>query len=114
MAKPVVIAAVAAAIAGSAAAWQTQQVQEEQEGLLARAAVSVDAARQTALAAFPGAAIVESEIEEEGGRLIYSFELKVQGQSAEMDVEVDAMTGEMLPAEPDDGDGGEGEDRPAP
>src|SRR5688500_7087993 len=78
MAKPVVIAAVAGAVAGAAAAWQTQHVQEEQEGLLARAAVSVEAARQTALAAFPGAAIVESEIEEEGGRLIYSFELRGQ------------------------------------
>lgn len=100
MRKPVLVATLTAAIAGSAAAWSVQQ--EEEAGLLARAAVSMEAARQTALAAFPGARIEESEIEEENGRLIYSFELEVPGQSGLVDVEVDAMTGEVLPAELDD------------
>jgi uncharacterized membrane protein YkoI len=116
MKKPVIIAALAAAVAGSAAAWQVQQVEEERAELLARAAVSAEAARAAALAAFPGAAIVESEIEEENGRLIYSFELQVAGQDGEVDVEVDAMTGELLPAKVDDDDGGgdDDDDDPAP
>jgi uncharacterized membrane protein YkoI len=99
MQKPVLIATLTAAVAGSAAAWSVQQ--EEQAGLLARAAVSMESAQETALAAFPGARIDESEIEEENGRLIYSFEL-AGTQSGSVEVEVDAMTGELLPAEVDD------------
>jgi uncharacterized membrane protein YkoI len=113
MRKPVLVATLTAAVAGSAAAWSVQQ--EEEARLLARAAVSMESAQQTALAAFPGARIDESEIEEENGRLIYSFELAVSGQSGLVDVEVDAMTGELLPAEvDDDDDGGPDDDEDGP
>jgi uncharacterized membrane protein YkoI len=108
MKKPVLVATLTAAVAGSAAAWSVQQ--EEQAALLSRAAVSMEAAQHTALAAYPGARVDESEIEEENGRLIYSFELAVRGQSGLVDVEVDAMTGELLPAEVDDEDGADDDD----
>jgi uncharacterized membrane protein YkoI len=113
MRKPVMVATFTALVAGSAAAWNVQnEVQEEQAGLLSRAAVPVQTAQQTALAAYPGARIDGSEIEEEGGRLIYSFELDVPGQGG-VEVEVDAMTGELLPAEFDDDDGpGDDDDGP--
>jgi peptidase YpeB-like protein len=69
--------------------------------LVARAKISPDQARARALAAVPGGSIAESEIEEENGRLIYSFDLEVDGQSGKREVEIDAITGQVL-ADQDD------------
>ncbi|HEY0810404.1 MAG TPA: PepSY domain-containing protein [Longimicrobiales bacterium] len=89
-----------------------QSVEEEQSGLLARATYSVEAARKQALAAVPGGVVVESEIEEEHGRLIYSFEIKVAGQDGVTEVEIDAMTGELIGTEHEsDEDDGEEDER---
>src|SRR5262245_13285068 len=63
--------------------------------LVARAKISPDDARSKALAAVPGGRITESEIEEEGGRLIYSFDL-VDSQDGKREVEIDASTGQIL------------------
>ena len=91
-------------VVASAAFIRQAALEEEQEGLLARAKISSESARQTALARFPGGQITESEIEEEGGRLIYSFDLDVNGEKTE--VEIDAITGEIVSAgvEVDDDD----------
>jgi uncharacterized membrane protein YkoI len=43
--------------------------------------------------------ITEAELEEEDGRLIYSFEIKVAGKAGEDEVEVDARTGEVVKQE---------------
>ena len=96
-----------AVVVGSAAFIRQAAIEEEQEGLLARAKISAESARQTALSRFPGAQITESEIEEEDGRLIYSFDLEVNGEKAE--VEIDAVTGEVVSAgiEADDDDDGD-------
>src|SRR5688572_10190433 len=97
MRKASIFILIAMLIAGGTA-WRMQaQVDEEQEGLLARAAISADAAQQTALAAVPNGRIEESEIEEENGRLIYAFDIVLDGET--WDVEVDAVTGELLQAE---------------
>ena len=96
MRKLTMLLAVAAAT-GVVAAWQVQErIHEDQEGLLTRAAVSIDDARATALAAVPNGKVEESEIEEEDGRLIYAFDIVIDGQM--YDVEVDAMTGELIQA----------------
>jgi uncharacterized membrane protein YkoI len=103
--KAILLGAAGVLLVGATAAWKIQQdIEEEQKGLLAQAAVPAESAERIVLAAFPGATILESEIEEENGRLIYSFELEVAGQRGEVDVEVDAMTGELLPSEVDDDD----------
>ena len=109
MRKVTMLRAVAAAT-GVFAAWQIQErIHEDEEGLLARAAISIDAARTTALAAVPNGRVEEAEIEEESGRLIYAFDIVIDGQM--YDVEVDAMTGELIQAviedeeDDDDGDG---------
>jgi uncharacterized membrane protein YkoI len=88
----------------------TQDIQEERAGLLARATYSAEAARQQALAAVPGGAIIESEIEEEDGRLVYCFEMKVAGQEGVTEVEIDAVTGELIGTEHETDDDGEDED----
>lgn len=88
----------------------SQGMKEEREGLLARATYSAEAARQQALAAVPGGVIVESEIEEEDGRLVYCFEISVAGQKGVTEVEIDAVSGELISTEQepeddeDDGD----------
>jgi uncharacterized membrane protein YkoI len=74
-------------------------IKEDKEGLWARATLTPDSAMKIALARVPGGTITEAELEEEDGRLIYSFEIKVAGKAGEDEVEVDARTGEVVKQE---------------
>lgn len=95
MRKALTFGTLAVIAIGATAAWKIQHdVAEEQQGMLARAAVSPDAARSIALAAVRGGRITESELEEENGRLQYAFDIVLDGNT--YDVEVDAATGELL------------------
>src|SRR5262245_16530037 len=98
MRKGLLLAGVGALAIGATAAWQVQResTQHQQAELRARAAISEDQARQTALASVRGGKITEAELEEENGRLIYSFDIEVAGQAGNYDVEVDALTGQLL------------------
>ncbi len=95
--------ATVALLLGVAASASAQQpgvpVKEDKPGLLARAKISADSARKLAQARIPGATIQSAEIEREDGRLIFSFELKTPGRSGIDEVNVDAMTGKVLPVE---------------
>lgn len=71
-------------------------MKEAKPGLLAKAHVMADAARKTALDAVKGGAIKEEEIEEERGRLVYSFDIKVPGKRGVEEVQVDAQTGAVV------------------
>jgi Peptidase propeptide and YPEB domain len=53
-------------------------------------------ARATALARVPGGHVTSHELEEEDGRLIYSYDIEVPGRSGVQEVNVDAMTGEVV------------------
>ena len=61
--------------------------------LASQAKVTIDQARATALKAVPGA-ITDEELENEGGGLRYSFDVKRNGKTYE--VGVDAQTGAVL------------------
>ena len=74
-------------------------VKEERPGLLGQAKVAADAAEATAQAKFPQAKPVSAEIEEENGKLIYSFDFKTKGRSGIDEVNVDAATGAILHVE---------------
>lgn len=107
---------VAALVVGGANASQQvtvggQQItiDEESSGLLARAAVTPEAASILALATVPGGTITKAEIEDEDGVLLYSFELKVEGQKGIRTVEIDATTGAVLAQENEDEDDDEDE-----
>lgn len=65
-------------------------------GVVQKAKVSMQHARQIALNAYPGGKIVKEELEKEGGGsgLRYSFDMK-QGATWR-EVGVDAMTGKIL------------------
>jgi uncharacterized membrane protein YkoI len=75
------------------------QIAEDKEGLWAKATFAPDSAMKIALARVPGGTISKAELEEEGGRLIYSFEIKVAGKSGEDEVHIDARTGEVVKQE---------------
>ena len=95
--------------ASEAAATQTPvtpgeavQITEETPGLFAKAAIQPEQARTTALARVPGGTIAKGELEEEDGKLIYSFDIRVPGQSGIMEVHVDAQSGEVIKTEHED------------
>jgi len=71
-------------------------IKEDKVGLWSRATLPPDSAIKIALARVPGGRITEAELEEEDGRLIYSFEIKVAGKDGEDEVHVDATTGEVV------------------
>jgi len=105
MRSSLMLGTIAVLAVGATAAWKIQRDHErEQQALLARAAISMEQAQAMALAAHPGARVTESEIEEEDGRLIWSFEIEGGGASGTVDVEVDAMTGEVLTSEGEEED----------
>ncbi|MDB6170055.1 MAG: peptidase [Verrucomicrobia bacterium] len=64
--------------------------------LLARATVSKEAATKTALAQKPGAKIDSVELEEEGGNLVWSFDLSTAKSTDVTEVQVDANSGKVV------------------
>jgi len=106
--------AIAAFIAASAAltplcAQQTQSAQPAQQtptykkdlpaNLVRQAAVTEPTAAATASAKVPGGAIQAVELENEDGKLIYSYELRVPGRPGIVEVNVDAKTGAVVNTE---------------
>lgn len=69
---------------------------ESQAALEKEAKVSMAGARALALKTVPGATIEAGEIEREGGKLIYSFDMKKAGKSGIDEVNIDAMTEAVL------------------
>ncbi|HYR51490.1 MAG TPA: PepSY domain-containing protein [Candidatus Dormibacteraeota bacterium] len=61
-----------------------------------RPKISLKQARTTALAKVPGGKVAKHELERENGKLIYSFDIRVPKQSGVEEVQVDAMTGEVV------------------
>lgn len=74
----------------------SNRIAEARPGLLSRAKVTPAAARKAALSRVPKGRIATGEIEEEGGRLVYSFDLDVRGGDGVEEVLVDAKTGEVV------------------
>jgi uncharacterized membrane protein YkoI len=63
--------------------------------------ITMDAARQTALAQIPGA-IEEEELDEENGRWVYEFDIRPTTVGmAKQEIHVDATTGTVVKVEDD-------------
>jgi uncharacterized membrane protein YkoI len=99
------LAAIGAAVvlfgaAGRASAQATKPAAKEsstsQAALRKEAKITERAARKTALAAVPGGKVQSHELERENGKLIYSYDIKVAGKPGVEEVNVDAMTGEVV------------------
>jgi uncharacterized membrane protein YkoI len=69
---------------------------ETQAELQKEAKMKMADARVLARKTVPGGKIASGEIEREGGKLIYSFDMKVAGKSGIDEVNIDAMTGKLI------------------
>ncbi|MEO8200866.1 MAG: PepSY domain-containing protein [Gemmatimonadota bacterium] len=96
------IAVMLLAPATAASAQQGTAVKEETAGLLAQATVTPDSARRVALRTVPGGKIAEAEIEMEHGKLVYSFDIRVEGKPGVDEVQVNAKTGAVESMEHED------------
>jgi len=70
--------------------------EQKQAELQAEAKVSRADAEKIALAKAPGGTIKEGELEKEKGKLIWSFDIATPGTSDITEVNVDAITGEVV------------------
>jgi len=89
--KMIVCSAIAAAVLIGCA---TEK--ESQAKLAAEAKISKETAQQTALAKVPNGTVKAAEIENEKGKLQWSFELNTPGTKDITEVNVDAVTGEVI------------------
>ncbi len=64
--------------------------------LLAKAKVSKEDAQKTALAKVPNGTIKEGELEKEKGKIIWSFDISTPNTTDITEVNVDAVTGEVV------------------
>jgi hypothetical protein len=92
----VFFALVAFAAAVPALAAQGVKVEESKPGLLKKAKVTSEAAIATAQAKLPNAKLKAAEIEEENGKLIYSFDFETAGKTGIDEVNIDAVTGKLV------------------
>ena len=83
----------AASVAG---AQGTAKKNETQAELQKEAKMTMADARAMALREVPNAKIQAGEIEREGGKLIYSFDMKVAHKTGIDEVNIDAMTGKLV------------------
>lgn len=65
----------------------------------AKAKISKEQAEQIALEKVPGGSIKEGELEKEHGKLIWSFDIAKAGMSGITEVQVNAVTGEIVSVE---------------
>jgi uncharacterized membrane protein YkoI len=86
------------AAAASAGAQKTEKAakHETQAALEKEAKFSMKDARALAEKTVPGAKIESGELEREGGKLIYSFDMKTAGKSGIDEVNIDAMSGKLI------------------
>jgi uncharacterized membrane protein YkoI len=73
-----------------------QNKEAKQAKLLAEAKVSKDAAQQTASMKVPNGMVKEGELEKEHGKLIWSFDVATPDTKDITEVNVDAITGDVI------------------
>lgn len=72
---------------------------ESESHLKSQAKISEPEARQIAISKVPNGTIKESELEKEKGRLIWSFDIAIPDSRDIKEVNVDAITGEVVAVE---------------
>lgn len=87
----------------------SQSEEDEAKALEALATVTRAEAEQAAKVVVPGGAVIEVELENENGSVVYSVEMTDAG-GAEVDVKVDAGNGEVLHQDRDSDDGDEADE----
>ncbi len=85
-----------AALFAPAAHAQDKYKHDIPDSLAKHAKISENVAATTALKRVPKGTIDAVELEREGGKLIYSYDIKVEGKSGIEEVNVDAVTGKVV------------------
>jgi uncharacterized membrane protein YkoI len=75
---------------------------QETAGLSDSARIDATSARTSALAQVPGGSVVKEELEQENGRLVYSFDIKKGAEPGVQEVQVDARDGSVVSVEHED------------
>ena len=78
------------------------KVKEEKKGMFKMVKVAPADAIKTAQAQFPNATIKSGELEKEGGKLIYTFDIQRPGVKGIEEVNIDANTGAVIKTEHED------------
>jgi uncharacterized membrane protein YkoI len=78
---------------------EAKHKEAKQAKLMAEAKISKEAAQQTALAKVPNGTVKECEIEKEKGKLIWSFGFNTPDSKDITEVDVDAVTGDVISVE---------------
>ena len=86
-------------IFGAAGACAAAEKNAEQSKLEKKAKVSRVEAEKIALAKVPGGTVKEADIEKEGGKLLWSFDITTPGTADITEVQIDAKTGEVISIE---------------
>ncbi len=94
--RSVTIAISALALAAGTAAAQAAYKKDLPDALQKKAKVTEEVAAKAAMKRVPKGEIQSVELEEEKGKLIYSYDLKVPGKSGIDEVAVNAMTGKVV------------------
>ncbi|MGA9452106.1 MAG: PepSY domain-containing protein [Verrucomicrobiia bacterium] len=96
----IICSAVAAALLAGCCTEKGEAKHKNKEAkLMAEAKVSKETAEQTALAKVPNGTIKEAEIEKEHGKLIWSFDVATPDAKDITEVNVDAITGNVVSVE---------------
>jgi uncharacterized membrane protein YkoI len=98
------VASAQAAVPKAAAPAQAQASYKKDlpAALVKKAKIAEAKAAATAQAKVPTGKIQGVELEEENGKLMYSYDLKIPGKSGTEEVNVDAMTGAVIAVEHED------------
>jgi len=75
------------------------QAKDKESKLAAKAKITKEQAEKTALEKVPNGTVKEAELEEEKGKLIWSFDLSTPGTKDTTEVNVDAITGAVVSVE---------------
>ncbi|MEP6495099.1 MAG: PepSY domain-containing protein [bacterium] len=86
----------AVVVAGATAHAQASYKKDLPDSLAKRAKITEDVAAATAQKRVPKGTIEGVELENEKGKLIYSYDIKTAGKSGIDEVNIDAMTGKIV------------------
>jgi uncharacterized membrane protein YkoI len=78
---------------------EKEEHKEKEARLESQAKISRADAEKTALTKAPGGTIKEGELEKEKGKLIWSFDITIPGSADIKEVQVDAISGEVVSVE---------------
>jgi uncharacterized membrane protein YkoI len=86
-------------VAGLFIGCASEKGEESEAQLMSQAKVTRADAERTALAKVPGGTVKSGELEKEKGKLIWSFDIATAGTTDMTEVNVDAITGNVIAVE---------------